>query len=224
MNNLENLYEKVINSNIINFDEYFYINFYVTYGEDLLYISDNKKNNYDEILIKCRKLSYDNWLFLSSMDDLQDRENMLLIFSLVESNICEINLDNNIISFQSLKNFLMLNNNIIKYVVDKINEQYHDEKEEYYKYELSKDFTRLYNSEKGVILEHKEISNYLILNAFWEKLGLNYFDIKKLPYDVYKQLSLMMSIETEVKNNSIRESVKANKAKNKNPNPNRRGR
>lgn len=214
MNNLKKLYEKVVNSNIINFDEYFYINFFVTYSEGLLYISNENKNNYDEIHIKCRKLSYDNWSFLSSINNLQDRENMLLIFSLVEANICEINMENNIISFKSLKDFLMLNNNIIKYIIDKINEQYYSEKEEYYKYELAKDFTRLYNSEKGVILEHKEISDYLVLSAFWEKLGLNYFDIKKLPYDVYKQLNLMMNIETEVKNNSIRESVKANKTKN----------
>lgn len=225
MSDVSKIYEKVINSNIIIFDEFFYIEFFLRFNGDLLEISDKKMNGYDNAFFKCRKLSYDIWLFLNQIDDLQDKEKMLLIFSLIESNICHMELNKNIITLESIINFLNLNTNIIKYVVEKINEQYFEQKEEYYKYELSKDFNRLYHSEKGVVLEHKEISDYLTLTAFWEKLGLNYFDIRKLPYDIYKQLSLMMSIETEVKNTVLRESTKGSKNNKNSPMPpNRRGR
>lgn len=220
MNKLDLLYEKVLNSNMIQFDEFFCFKFYINYEFDTLSIDDNN-NNGDEIFVKCRKLSYDNWCFLSNIEDLYEKEIMLLIFSLFETNICNIVLDNNIISIDSIKSFLKLNSNIIKYITEKINKFYCDEKEEYYRYEISKDFTRLYNSEKGIILEHKEVGDYLTLTAFWEKLGLNYFDLKKLPYDLYKKLSLMMSLETEAKNNLIRDA--SNKAKAP-KNPNRRGR
>lgn len=222
MDSLEKIYEKAINSNIIFFDEYFYVDFYIHYKDNLLDIKDECSTGYDYVIFKCRKLSYDIWLFLNQIEDFIEKEKTLLVFSLIESNICEIKLDKNIISPESIKYFFKLNSNIVKYVLDKINNQYFSKKDEYYRYELSKDFSRLYNSEKGVILEHKEISDYLTLTAFWEKLGLNYFDIRKLPLDVYKQLSLMMSIETETKNTAIRDSAKNNK--NNNKGNNRRGR
>lgn len=220
MDKLDLLYERVLNSNVIQFDEFFCFKFYVNYKSDILFIND-EENIGDEIFVKCRKLSYDSWCFLGNIEDLYEKEIMLLIFSLYETNICDIYLKNNIISIESLKSFLNLNSNIIKHITEKINRFYYDEKEEYYKYEISKDFTRLYNSEKGIILEHKEVGDYLSLTAFWEKLGLNYFDLKKLPYDLYKKLSLMMSLETEAKNNMIRDA--SNKAKAP-KNPNRRGR
>lgn len=211
MNNLESIYNKAINSNIIFFDEYFYVEFYLKY-EDTLLISDCEYIDYDKVTFKCRKLSYDVWSFLSQIEDLQDKEKMLLIFSLIKSNICNFEVENNIITYESIKNFLRLNGNIIKYLINKINDQYFDENNNSYRHEISKDFSRLYHSDKGVILEHKEIGDYLMLQAFWEKLGLNYFEVKKLPYDIYKQLSLMIGVETEVKNTITKEnSNKGNK-------------
>ena len=43
------------------------------------------------------------------------------------------------------------------------------------------------------------IGLYCDLVSFWEKFGLNYFDIKKLPYDVFSKLKLIIGKENEIK-------------------------
>lgn len=218
MSDLQKIYDDIYNSNIIKFEQFFYIRFFLKLQDNQLFIYNEKQKNSDEICIKCRKLSCDNWQHIKEKDDAIDRTYTLLLLSLQDSNICELQKNNHIVSLQSFKKFMTLNPNIIRYIVDKINENYQQTKQQNYRYGLLKDFHRLYDSDKGVILQHKQISDYLMLTSFWEKLGLNYFDIKQLPFQLYKQLQLIMSVEMQVKNQHLKKTYSNNSSNNKRPN------
>ena len=51
---------------------------------------------------------------------------------------------------------------------------------------------------KGVMDADDSISVYCSLTGFWEKMGLNYFDLQKLPDDLYNKLSLIMRKDNEI--------------------------
>ena len=60
---------------------------------------------------------------------------------------------------------------------------------------------------KGISNADESISTYCNLVGFWEKLGLNYFDIQKLPDDLFGKLNLIMRKDNEIQ---IKEFEKAN--------------
>lgn len=209
MDHLQKIYEHISNMSFIRFNQFFDIVFFLKKEDDHLQIYQQFQKNSDEIIIRCRRLSYDNLSFIINQQKRQDRQYILLMLSLVQSNICDIKLNGDIIAYQSLKSFLSLNCNIVRYVIHKINQSYQYVKQQNYKYEINKDFARLYNSEKGVVLQHRQISDYLTLTAFWQKLGLNYYDIKRLPFEIFKQLQLMINTEMSVKNQIIRKQTQS---------------
>ena len=51
---------------------------------------------------------------------------------------------------------------------------------------------------KGIRDADESISTYCNLTGFWEKLGLNYFDIQRLPEDLFNKLSLIMRKDNEI--------------------------
>lgn len=51
---------------------------------------------------------------------------------------------------------------------------------------------------KGISDADESISIYCNLTGFWEKLGLNYFDIQKLPDDLFNKLNLIMKKDNEI--------------------------
>ena len=51
---------------------------------------------------------------------------------------------------------------------------------------------------KGITDADESISTYCNLTVFWEKLGLNYFDIQKLPDDLFNKLNLIIRKDNEI--------------------------
>lgn len=207
----EDIYKKIVNKPLmLVFDQYFNIQFYVKLNKDnSVVISDSFIKDYDKIYIKCRKLSTQNWEIISQQQNSQIREKLLLMFSLFQTNFLPIEFDqNNFVKLQTINKFLSINFKIIKKIIYKINQFYDDKRDSKYQSNLTLQFRRLYNSEKGIILRYKQISQYLHYCNFWQKLGLNYFQVKQLPHDVYRNFVMMMNIETQVKNAEIQ---KANK-------------
>lgn len=65
---------------------------------------------------------------------------------------------------------------------------------------------------KGVANPHSAISMYCNLSSFWEKFGLNYFEMQRLPHDIFIQLKTVLGNENTIKS---REIDNANKQTNK---------
>ena len=59
---------------------------------------------------------------------------------------------------------------------------------------------------KGVSNAHDAISLYCNLASMWEKFGINYFDIQKLPQDVFLKLKMVTGFESDFKHREIQKS------------------
>lgn len=73
----------------------------------------------------------------------------------------------------------------------------------------------LFESGKSVQSPHKYIALYCDMVAFWEKFGLNYFDIQQLPQDVYDGIRKVMALDNDHSKNRMNKPNKKN-AKGKN--------
>lgn len=197
------LYSKVVNKPLtLIFNEYFQFSFYVKKNKNgSISIYDNYTKNTDKLQVRCRKLSTQNWDLISEQKQQLSKQKLLLLFSVVQTNFMNITFDQNrYVTLQCLDELLSINVGIVKKIIHKIEQFYQDKHQPKYRSNLSLQFKRLYNSDKGITLKYKQIGQYLNYCAFWQKLGLNYFDIQQLPHQVYKQLVMMMNIQTQVKN------------------------
>jgi len=58
----------------------------------------------------------------------------------------------------------------------------------------------------GVNNAHEAISLYCSLSSMWDKFGLNYFDLQRMPEDVIAKLKLVLGNETDFKNKQQKRS------------------
>lgn len=206
------LYAKIINKTSIVFDDFYYVKFYANMIDSVVYIADQYTKDFDFIFIKCRKLSKENWDFIYQQQEQLDRQKLLLMFSVVELNFLQIEFNNDYLTLESLNKILRLHPILLKHIVMLISKQakikYETPREN-----LLAEFKRLYNSQRGIVLKYKQIGQYLHLCSFYEKLGLNYFDLKKMPYETYQNLLTLIGIQTEIKNDQIRSLNQKNKHK-----------
>lgn len=72
---------------------------------------------------------------------------------------------------------------------------------------LAKECALIFGAGKAVNNPHKDIILYCDLLAFWEKFGLNYFDVQRLPRSVFYSLKKMMNMDNDFK---ARETSKPN--------------
>lgn len=211
----EEIYKDIINTPLLHhFNEYFDIEFFVFKNQESkkIKISDKEIKNSQKIHVKCRKLSIDNWDRFNEQQDLMNREKLLLMFSVVETNFMEINFDMyGFMTIQALNNLLTIHVSIVKQIVKKINKFYNQGKDPQHRKKLTAQFKRLYTSDKAIKLNYTEISDFLHYCNFWEKLGLNYFQVKQLPYDVYQSFLTLMSIEIQVKNAQMKKLTEKNR-------------
>jgi hypothetical protein len=91
--------------------------------------------------------------------------------------------------------------------------------------ELEKQCATLFGKGDGITNPHPYITMYCNLTAFWEKFGINYFDLLKMPRDLYKILKQVMSLETSNRSASINQMANSvNSAKGNAGNTSKRGR
>ena len=73
----------------------------------------------------------------------------------------------------------------------------------------------LFDKGQGISNPHWSVSLYCDLISFWDKFGLNYYDLQRLPQDIYDGLRKVMSSQIQI-NNSKMSSAKNNSTSNKN--------
>ena len=76
--------------------------------------------------------------------------------------------------------------------------------------ELEKQCSILFGKGEGVTNPHEYITMYCNLMAFWDKFGMNYFDILKLPQDVFSALKKVMSLDNTYKSEKMNEITRQN--------------
>lgn len=67
---------------------------------------------------------------------------------------------------------------------------------------------------KGISDADESVSVYCNLVGFWEKMGLNYYDIQNLPEDLFYKLNLIMKKDNEMQIQKIEKSNKSSKSSN----------
>ena len=84
---------------------------------------------------------------------------------------------------------------------------------------ISKECALIFGAGKAVNNPHQDIILYCDLVAFWDKFGLNYFDVQNLPKNVFYTLKKMIDNETSFRN---KETKKVNSGPSRPGFPNRR--
>lgn len=111
------------------------------------------------------------------------------------------------LSEKTMKEISSLNPKILDYFLNKFDELIALSESETLK--ISEQCGLLFKSNSnGVKSPHEAISLYCELAGFWEKFGLNYYDISKLPIDVYNKLRLILREENEIKANELKGNKK----------------
>lgn len=75
--------------------------------------------------------------------------------------------------------------------------------------ELEKQCSILFGKGEGVTNPHEYITLYCNLMAFWDKFGMNYFDILMLPQDVFSALKKVMTLDSMYKSEKMEDLSKS---------------
>lgn len=99
---------------------------------------------------------------------------------------------------ESYNSVMRVHPRILRVVMDKMDifPKQLEKKEEK---ELEKQCIILFGKGDGVMNPHPYIVSYCNLISFWDKFGMNYFDIMKLPRDMFAMLKKMMNLESHNK-------------------------
>ncbi len=74
--------------------------------------------------------------------------------------------------------------------------------------ELEQECSILFGKGEGVSSPHEYVTLYCNLVAFWDKFGMNYFDLLKLPQDVFSALKKVMTLESNYRSMKMEELSK----------------
>ena len=79
--------------------------------------------------------------------------------------------------------------------------------------DMEKQAKQLFCDHKGVVSPHEWIELYCNLTAFWEKFGLNYFDVMRLPNSLYVALRKIMQLDNNYTELSFEQDRQQSSAK-----------
>ena len=121
--------------------------------------------------------------------------------------------DNLFLTDESFKDVMNVHPLILKHFIQKYEDTFFLNDADKKKIELQCMVLFHPDNSKGIPNAHEAVSLYCNLAAFWEKFGLNYFELRKLPYDVFSQLRLVMSHENEMRNKTLNKSKSSAQSK-----------
>lgn len=126
----------------------------------------------------------------------------------------DLSFDGSVLDEFSFNRVLTVHPNILRYFIDKIENMVFLSDED--KNIINKQCLMMFaKNSNGVNAPHEAISMYCTLSGFWDKFGLNYFDLECLPHDIFLKLKTILNNETDIKIKQIKSE--ANNAKNGKP-------
>ena len=170
-------------------------------------VYENEQPNTEEVWFDFYKFNHFYWTLLENecIDDTKRGSfynyNKLKKFMLGRM-LCATSLDwvlieygnDGILTEDSLQSVMSIHPRILRVLMDKIDilPNPMDKEDER---ELERQCSILFGKGEGVTNPHQYITMYCNLSAFWEKFGMNYFDILNLPQDVFSALKKVMMLE-----------------------------
>lgn len=110
----------------------------------------------------------------------------------------ELIFDNEILTDECFEKVLTIHPNILRILIEKFEQTLFLTEAD--KDVIIKQSRILFKDGGGVEGPHEAISLYCDLTSFWDKFGLNYFDLQKLPYETYLKLKTVLQHETTFRN------------------------
>lgn len=185
-------------------------------GNELHVYSDEVPNTV-EIWFKFYKFNHFYWKLLEDecVVDVKGRSfydyNKLKLF-MIKRMICSTSIEGISIKYDkrgllcqsSFERLMHIHPRILRVLMDKIDVLPKPMKKSEEK-ELEKQCSILFGKGEGLTDTHPYITLYCNLVAFWDKFGMNYFDILKLPQDVFMALKKVMMLDNMNKNAKMEE-------------------
>lgn len=193
-------------------------------------------DNADEVWFCFHKFSRFYWQLMESecIDDVRGNSfynytklKLFMIRRMLHSTSlggCDIRYDSNgFLVREAFDWFMRIHPRILRVLFDKMNvlppPMPDDEKREY-----EKQCAELFGKGDGITNPHPFISLYCNLAAFWDKFGINYFDMLKLPQEVFSALKQTLTLDNVNKSAKMDEMTQAaQRQSQRNMNPHGRG-
>lgn len=103
---------------------------------------------------------------------------------------------------ESFKSIITVHPRILRVLFDMINVfpySFNDQQQK----QIEKQCHKLFGKGQSVANPHPSIVRYCNLISFWDKFGMNYYDIMKLPNEIFVELKKIMSLDNEYKSASL---------------------
>lgn len=186
-----------------------------------LKVYPDEQPNTDEIWFKFYKFNHFYWKLFENecIDDMQGRMfynfNKMKCF-MIRRMLCSTNISGMTIRYdgdglltqESFDNVMSIHPRILRVLFDKVRVFPKSLKKSEEK-ELEKQCSVLFGKGEGVNDPHPYITMYCNLVAFQDKFGMNYFDIMRLPQDVFGALKKIMVLENNFKSEKIDGAIKS---------------
>jgi len=116
----------------------------------------------------------------------------------------------------SLDSIMRIHPRIMRIIMSKVS-VFPDDLPKDEKMRLDRQCSKLFGDGSGIMNPHEWISTYCNLTAFWEKFGLNYFDIMRLPHELFSHLKTVMSLESSCKSKHMEDVQRQSTGKARQP-------
>ena len=186
-------------------------------GGEVLQVFHEEQPNTEEVWFRFYKFNHFYWKLLEDecVVNLKGRSfydyNKLKLF-MIRRMICSTSIEGISIKYDkrgllcqsSFERLMHIHPRILRVLMDKIDVLPKPMKKSEEK-ELEKQCSILFGKGEGLTDTHPYITLYCNLVAFWDKFGMNYFDILKLPQDVFMALKKVMMLDNTNKNAKMEE-------------------
>ena len=173
--------------------------------------------NTEEVWFRFHRFSHYYWKLLEDecIDEQKDGSfynfSRIKIFMikrmLCETSIPEIMLERDkhgVLTDESYSRVMSIHPRILRVLMDKV-EFFPKPMRKSEEKNLEKQCARLFGKGEGLTNPHEYITFYCNLESFWEKFGMNYFDLLKLPQEVFSALKKVMILDNMHKNQKLDE-------------------
>ena len=184
-------------------------------GEDIIRVYGEEMPNTEEVWMEFHAFTYAYWRLMESecVDDVKGNlfynysriKEFLIRYLFSGTNFPGVRVERDKygrLTERSFESVMRIHPRIMRVIFDKVKifPPHMDEKETK---DFEKQCQRLFGKGEAVTSPHPDIVTYCNLCSFWEKFGLNYFDIMRLPYDLFSVLKRVMMSDNEYKSMAL---------------------
>lgn len=185
-------------------------------GSQILQVYDEEMPNTVEVWFQFYTFSYLYWKLLQEqcIDNIKGKsffnsfkiKEFLISYLLCGTNIPGIIFQrqkNGKLTQKSLNTIFSIHPRILRVILEKV-DLFPKEQDSEEEMEIEKQCLKLFGKGESVSNPHPIILTYCNLVTFWDKLGLNYFDLMKLPYDTFNFLRKIAAMDNDFHAQSLK--------------------